>query len=373
MVLAGYKIATISYPKRFILLLGALTFFLLLFWLGSRYPQLLHKLSLAPSAKVSSSITLKPLFTISDSALWWDKLYYGALNWYSANKIGMTFGITMGAAIISLFRNIERKFETSNMRLNSLFGMLFGAPLGVCVNCATPVAQGVYRGGSRVETSLAMMMSSPTLNVVVLMMGLTLFPLPMIVLKYALTIFMIVGVLPWLVKKFPLKSSIISLDTETCSIPSGDQLCSIDGSNRQESWMQALKKVVVQYGKDLFYIVKLTVPLMILAGFLASALGNFFPLAALLAGEPSLFKVLGVIVIGVLAPLPVAFDIILAHSLLTAGVSVQYVMPLLFGFGIFSVYPLGVIGSSMSWRLSFGLFFSVVILSFASSFLIQLF
>ncbi len=44
------------------------------------------------------------------------------------------------------------------------------------VNCAVPIAQGIRAAGGRVETMLAVMVSSPTLNVIVLTMLLSLFP-----------------------------------------------------------------------------------------------------------------------------------------------------------------------------------------------------
>ena len=57
-------------------------------------------------------------------------------------------------------------------------------PLGVCVNCAAPIAKGLYAGGARAETTLAAMIASPTLNIVVLTMLFGLFPFYMALTKH---------------------------------------------------------------------------------------------------------------------------------------------------------------------------------------------
>ena len=60
--------------------------------------------------------------------------------------------------------------------VNTLIGVAVGAPLGVCVNCSAPVAKGMHDGGARLETTLATMFSSPTLNIIVLTMLFSIFP-----------------------------------------------------------------------------------------------------------------------------------------------------------------------------------------------------
>jgi len=47
---------------------------------------------------------------------------------------------------------------------SSVIGVLMGAPLGLCVNCATPAAQALHRGGARLETTLSALVSSPSLT-----------------------------------------------------------------------------------------------------------------------------------------------------------------------------------------------------------------
>ena len=66
-----------------------------------------------------------------------------------------------------------------------------GNPLGVCANCVAPIGRAFYASGMSTESVLATMFSSPTLNVVVLAMTFTLFPVQVGVLKLATVLVMI--------------------------------------------------------------------------------------------------------------------------------------------------------------------------------------
>jgi hypothetical protein len=78
--------------------------------------------------------------------------------------------------------------------------MMIGTPLGVCVNCAAPIAQGMLKGGSRVETALGTLFSSPTFNVIVLGIVFTLFPWYLAALKILAGLFTVLVVVPWLAR-----------------------------------------------------------------------------------------------------------------------------------------------------------------------------
>ena len=88
----------------------------------------------------------------------------------------MTFGLFFGVLALSLLQLHPPSNQTTNPYINSLIGMTSGVPLGVCVNCATPIAQGMYLSGLRLETVLGTLMSSPTLNIIVLTTSFSLFP-----------------------------------------------------------------------------------------------------------------------------------------------------------------------------------------------------
>ena len=87
--------------------------------------------------------------------------------------------------------------QSSDRRFrNSFMGMFVGTPLGVCVNCVAPIAKGMYEGGSKMETALAVMFSSPTLNIVVLTMLFSIFPFYMALMKLLATFILILIIVP---------------------------------------------------------------------------------------------------------------------------------------------------------------------------------
>src|SRR6059058_4989786 len=75
-----------------------------------------------------------------------------------------------------------------------------GTPLGVCVNCAAPIAQGMLKGGSRVETALATLFSSPTFNIIVLGIVVSIFPWYLAALKVLAGVIMVLLISPWLAR-----------------------------------------------------------------------------------------------------------------------------------------------------------------------------
>ena len=145
-------------------------------------------------------------------------------------------------------------------------GMFVGTPLGVCVNCVAPIAKGMYEAGSKMETALAVMFSSPTLNIIVLTMLFSIFPFYMALAKLLATFVLILIIVPLVSykNKQPIDDSVSEADT----------YCVISN----ESWPKALKGATFDYLKGLRYIFVRTVQLMLLAGFfgaLASHLWSF--------------------------------------------------------------------------------------------------
>ena len=116
-------------------------------------------------------MSFEALFKIEPEYPAWKKIGLTTINWLDTNRKGMTFGVLLGTVFLTLFRYIERP-NFKNGFANSAVGLLLGTPLGVCVNCAAPIAKGLYDGGARAETTLATMIASPTLNIVVLSLSL---------------------------------------------------------------------------------------------------------------------------------------------------------------------------------------------------------
>src|SRR5258708_33985636 len=91
----------------------------------------------------------------------------------------MYFALPFGAAMMTLLAGMAAPKRFSSAAGNVLCGAVAGAPMGVCTNCATPVAQSLLGGGASTRLTGAAMISSPSFNPVVVAMAFVLFPLPL--------------------------------------------------------------------------------------------------------------------------------------------------------------------------------------------------
>ena len=141
-----------------------------------------------------------------------------------------------------------------------------------------------------------------------------------------------------------------------------------------ETWPQAMRGVLVSFVGNLWYIVRTTVPLMILAGFLGSVFVTLLPLDLLADTLPTLrprAKLLGLgllALIGMFLPVPMTFDVIATAVLWQAGLPVQYTMVLLFTLGIFSIYSFFIIWQSIGRGMAVVLFLGLAGLGVVSAY-----
>jgi uncharacterized membrane protein YraQ (UPF0718 family) len=241
---------------------------------------------------------------------------------------------------------------------NSALGMAIGAPLGVCVNCAAPIAKGIYSAGARAETTLAAMIASPTLNVVVLTMVFSIMPFYIAITKLALSIVVILLVVPLVVRLSPQEK--LSADSVA-----NNAVCEVnfDLAGVPETFIQAIFGFGKDFARDLWVIASRTVPLMFVAGFLGAIAANLIPLEDLKDVAATPIVLFGVSLLGVFLPVPIGFDVVVAGTLLNAGLPIGMVMALLFSLGIFSVYSFIIIGSTITWRTAVMITAAVVVIS----------
>jgi len=342
--------------KKRLWLTGALVALIAVaFWSQSRVPALNEKAEMGGELQLEDPLAFDVLLPVERIDPLPVKVAYTTVNWAYTNWKGMTFGILIGSALMGLFGLLARR-SYKNPIINSALGIVIGAPLGVCVNCATPIAQGIYSAGARLETALAMLLSSPTMNVIVLTMLIAMFPPYFVVIKLGLTVgFLIIGI-PLVARRFAGEAK-LTID---------DEVCPIDLNAKQdpnETWVAAGIGVGRDYVKNFGWIVKKTLPLMVLAGFLGSLAIHVLPWDVVV----NLFEdhggrvrhmlgdygvaVLGLTIVaslGIVLPVPMTFDLIIVATLLGAGMPVHYAMALLFTLGIFSVYPFTVIWQEIS-------------------------
>jgi uncharacterized membrane protein YraQ (UPF0718 family) len=359
------------YKKKLFITLFLLLLIAVVFWTGSRYPQLNTKAMMgADTPSMGISFDVVKQVTENDSLV--EKVVYNTLNWLDTNKKGMSFGFLFGAAFILLF-SIVKDLRIKNRFLNTALGAIIGAPLGVCVNCAAPIAKGMKDAGAKTETALATMISSPTLNIIVLSMMFSFLPSYIVWLKIGFTLLFIFLVIPLISKLFREKEKKAVLEApKPIKVPVFN--LEVDESDKliTATWWSAFVWTMKSYWKSLFFIVKTTLPLMILAGLLGNLMITFFPLEDLVGLVDGLSKfeiiiyMLGIAIFASLLPVPIAFDVIITAILWSSGLHTRYATIILFCLGTYSIYSAFIVAKSFSFRLAIILFFVTVSFGFSA-------
>ncbi|SFE41462.1 FG-GAP-like repeat-containing protein [Roseivivax sediminis] len=325
-----------------LLIVGTLAY---LFWTGSRYPALNEKAMMSGAIQLEDALSFEAKFPITGDMNIVERIFWSTLNWINTNKKGMTFGVLFAAAFLTAASYVRTKSFRGAFP-NSALGLALGAPLGVCVNCAAPIARGMYSGGMRAETTLSAMIASPTLNVVVLTMLFSLLPVYMAVTKIALSLAVILVVIPLICRVLPRREIEAAEFVQT---PWSTGELSRAGAPG-ESLPRAVLAVAVTYLRNLWYIIMMTVPMMLLAGFLGTVVAVFMPGDMILGLSFSLLVLIAVALVGVFLPVPIGFDVVMAGALLATGLDQGYVMALLFTLGSFSVYSFMIVAQSVGLR-----------------------
>ncbi|MBA84226.1 FG-GAP-like repeat-containing protein [Thalassobius sp. S69A] len=344
------------YEKRFFLALLIVAILAYLFWTGSRYPALNEKAMMSGAIQLEDVLSFEARFPITPEMGIFERIFWSTLNWINTNKKGMTFGVLFAAAFLTAVSYLRIKSFRGGLA-NSFLGLAIGTPLGVCVNCAAPIARGMYSSGLRAETTLSAMIASPTLNVVVLTMLFSLMPFYMAVTKVAFSLLIILALVPVICRLLPQTQ--LPADQQI-SAPTPWSAAEL-GAPSAETLPQALIGVAVTYAKNLWYIIVKTVPLMLLAGILGTIVAVALP-GEVIMDLPFSFLVLAVlVVIGVFLPVPIGFDVVMAGVLLASGLEHGYVMALLFTLGSFSVYSFMIVVQALGARAGWMLAASVAI------------
>jgi uncharacterized membrane protein YraQ (UPF0718 family) len=333
--------------KRLLLLSMMTMVTAILFWSISRYPGLYGKMLHASGFVFADVLSFDAILDTRDAHSWFEKTWTTFVNWINTNKKGMAFGIGFGALLITFFQLLEDKILAAQKAgsrnfIAVIYGFIMGVPLGLCTNCATPIAYGIYAKGAKLETALAVQMSSPTMNVVVLITLFNLFSTELFIGKIVLTLGVIFILMPFLVSRFPAER-LAKVDNIKAVNPAV-KACSItDHSNA--NFVTALQFVVQNVLKNLGFLIVRVVPLMLLAGFLGAVLIHLLPWDTVINslpktfGLPMVLAMVGLGLFGLFLPVPMAFDVIFVGGLAAAGLPAHYAFVLLFTLGIFSIYP----------------------------------
>jgi uncharacterized membrane protein YraQ (UPF0718 family) len=296
----------------------------------------------------------KEIFKVTADLPIWQQILYTTLNWLDGMKIGMSFGVTFGALIHTYLRYFPIKLG-NNSFLNSLKGAVVGMPMGVCANCSVPVACGLTRGKGRVEVALGFLFSSPNFNPVVLTMSFLAFPLAMFLTKYFLLLAVILLVVPLLIKYFEKNEPMTILSGETT-----EEVCEIPIKNNQ-TFGEMFKDLIIEFGKNLWFLIKPTATIMLLSAVLASVMLVLIPWNEILANTNPLMKLL-VTILATFMPVPIALDVMFAKQLLDKGIDSGYAMLFAMNLGTYSIIPSIYLWREISRKLAVSLFgFFIVI------------
>jgi len=298
-----------------------------IFWGEQRYPALLKKLHAGQSVKVSGALSFDALLPVKPAMPLAERVGRTSVNWIWTNRFGMYFAIPFGAAMMTFLARSRRPRRFERAGVNVLCGALAGAPMGVCSNCATPIAQSLLVSGASTRMTVAGMISSPSLNPVVLAMAFVLFPWPMAAARVLVPV-VLLALLPLLISES--KPAALSIDLPDWDKPEHTPVLAVLGA----------------FLRNLVRLTLLTLPWMLLAAVLGAlgaelipAYGTHMPV--------SVGGVILVAILGTLLPVPMAFDVALAWVLYKAGVPTPYVVTLLCTLGVVSIYSLSALGQKL--------------------------
>ena len=349
------------YVRLFFLIIFAVVI-LGFFWFGSRYPQLLEKAAHINTLTPHSFINSSELIPMATQHGFLSRVFASFINWIWSMRIGMTFGLAMGALLHTLFEFYPLKL-TGNIYLNTLKGIVIGAPAGVCVNCAVPVACGITRSKNKIETALGFMFSSPTLNFLVVSMVFSSLPLVFGIIHYSLIAVVLLGIVPLLAWLYRKQSPYIE-EAGTCAVNLRDSFC-------KETILESLISVLKTYGKNLMSLFKFAVPMMLVAAIISSVAVELIPFQSIF-GHVSFIGLFITALVTVLLPVPIALEVIVAHHLFITHVPAPYVMLFLFTLGTYSMLPMIYLWKEVSKKLALGLYVIFVVLGIIGANLIQL-
>lgn len=349
---------------RPIILIAAGAIILLTFWSASRYPALLHKLqhigTAMPSMAYQHSVGSPDRLTGA-----WQRIRVAALSWLAAMAIGMSFGVLFGAFLHTVLRYYPLKVG-KNLYLNSIKGALVGAPMGVCANCAVPMACGMTRGHGRIEVALGYLFSSPNLNPVVVMMTFAALPWYFGVTKYVIVLMVIALFVPLLISFLEREKSL--------TVFTGDDDAALDSPpvnssvECDEKFGDVFWELAGSYLKAVWMLAKPTFTLMMLASILAALALTLVPWTDLLT-HVTVARAAVVSLFAVFMPVPIALDVMYAAQLQSTGVVSGYVMLFLMTLGTYSIVPAIYLWREVSKRLAISLFAFFWLLGFACALL----
>ncbi|MCB1864721.1 MAG: VCBS repeat-containing protein [Chromatiales bacterium] len=353
--------------KRWWAALGVCLLVLATFWFTSRYPDLWSEWNRTESDTLLDRnvgvISKTEMMATSAQQPVAERVLRTSLNWVQTNAKGMTFGVLFGACLLVFLHQtawIRRQAQRS--ALGSLLGgIAMGTPLGVCANCATPIGLSMYRSGIRLETVLATMVASPALNPIGIIIVFTVFPVDMAALKVGAALVLLLIAIPLILRATAARRSpAVACDTTVAVTP----------HSRDESWAEAAAATLRQVLLQLWFVIKWTVPFMLLVAVLGALMLSFFPLEKFIFfGGSGGWAIVAAACLGALLPAPMFVDIIIVLGLLSFGLDRGPATALLISLGPVSIYASLVLWRHVSRKIAVYMLLSGAVLGVIGGFL----
>ena len=217
----------------------------------------------------------------------------------------LVFGVLI-AGLVRAFvspRNVSMLLGGGAVR-QQLVGGVVGMPLMLCSCCVTPIFSSVYAGGARLGSSLALMLSSPSLNVAALLLTFLLFPREMALARAAMALIAVFA-LPVLIERMAggeAQPKILNVDAG----PSGEVL--------PHNPLGVIRNWIISSGD----VAVKTLPLIVLGVYASGLLVGWFEHPSSRGASVGLVIAL-VALVATLTALPTFFEIPFALLLLANG------------------------------------------------------
>lgn len=324
------------YKKRILFVIIYIFITLFIFWFYSRYPALMSKseatLYKIINAPIVSGLTFSEyLHSNYDSLL--KEIFKNTINWIASNIKWMSFWIifwSLFMTLLWLLKVFPKYFSFKGIKWSFMWASIW-LPLWVCANCVAPIWIWMWNKGVQVSYVLSMMISSPLLNPIALIMIFSFFSFEAFVVRLFVVLLLILIFIPCIEKIYNKnKSEHISSSNKSEYIEETYISAFI------ESWKVSIK--------NLLYISKLTIPLMLLAWFLWSIMITLFPfnitdIHMMDNMKLLLLSMIWTLFIGLFVPIPILFDVMFATLLLTNWVPEFLLIPLMIVLWGTSIFP----------------------------------
>lgn len=332
--------------RQLLLKVAILLFLIALFLLGSRLPAEYDKISVIQSGtwrpRGAVPISFSDRWQVPDDASFVTTVLLSALNFWRANIMGMTFGLALGGAALSLLGSAPAADRALARRgfTGTLLGMLLGAPLNLCVNCASVTSAGACRRVGAPEAAYGIVLGSALWNIIGLSTIGTLFPRPVFIARLVFGIVMTTLALPLLCRwLLPI-------------VPSDDQVVE---PAEPVGWRDGATAALHDWWESCALLAVRLLPLMVGATLLAALTRVMIqPLFGPFSGDTPI-SILALTLAGSLVSVPVLFEIPLAMIVAQLGAGVGGIAAVLCTAPSIGVFTVPLMARMGGWRLALAL------------------